>query len=220
MIVSRIFDNTDFGFNKITVEQPLRLNFQASDKRISLLEEQKAFINITDSQKKNEKQRLLEIEAGKNRQKAIRNLLNKLKEKTEGRLFKNRIEFLTVLKELDHTHDVKLSTPELKTILEALSERNETADICTDKNGKLEPDTDLRDTENVPLKESINKYFKHEDLSHVPDAWVDHSKTKVGYEIPLNRHFYRYEAPGQLEEIEADIKGLEKEIVALLAEAS
>ena len=104
--------------------------------------------------------------------------------------------------------------------MEALSDRDETADICADKNGNPEADTSLRDTENVPLKDNIDEYFKREVLPHIPDAWVDHSKTKVGYEIPLNRHFYRYEPPRRLEEIEADIKGLEKEIVTLLAEVT
>jgi len=99
-----------------------------------------------------------------------------------------------------------------------LSEKDETAEICRDKGGNPEPDTDLRDTENVPLKENIEAYFKREVLPHVPDAWIDHSKTKVGYEIPLNRHFYRYEPPRALEAIAADVKALEGEIVAMLAE--
>jgi type I restriction enzyme M protein len=86
--------------------------------------------------------------------------------------------------------------------------------------GRPEAAADLRDTENVPLKENIEEYFKREVLPHVPDAWIDHSKTKVGYEIPLNRHFYKYEPPRELEEIEADIKGLEGEIVRLLAEVT
>ncbi len=81
-------------------------------------------------------------------------------------------------------------------------------------------DADLRDTETVPLKESIEEYFRREVLPHVPDAWIDHSKTKVGYEIPLNRHFYRYEPPRELEAIEADIRELEGEIVALLREVT
>ena len=55
---------------------------------------------------------------------------------------------------------------------------------------KPQPDTSLRDTENVPLSEDIEEYFKREVLPHVPDAWIDHDKTKVGYEIPFNRHFY------------------------------
>ena len=72
----------------------------------------------------------------------------------------------------------------------------------------------------MPLKESIESYFKREVLPHVPDAWIDTTKTKVGYEIPLNRHFYRYEPPRPLEEIEADIKALENDILAQLAEVT
>ena len=72
----------------------------------------------------------------------------------------------------------------------------------------------------MPLKESIEEYFKREVLPHVPDAWIDESKTKVGYEIPLNRHFYRYEPPRPLEVIEADIKKLEGEILAMLKEVA
>ena len=77
-------------------------------------------------------------------------------------------------------------------ILEVLSEKDETAEVCRDAKGRPEADSDLRDTENVPLKENVEEYFKREVLPHVPDAWIDHKKTKVGYEIPLNRHFYRY----------------------------
>lgn len=82
--------------------------------------------------------------------------------------------------------------------------------------GKPQSDADLRDTENVPLKENIEDYFKREVLPHVPDAWIDHDKTKVGYDIPLNRHFYRYEPPRPLPEIESEIKQLEGEILDLL----
>ena len=86
--------------------------------------------------------------------------------------------------------------------------------------GNPEADAELRDTENVPLKESIEDYFQREVLPHVPDAWIDHSKTKVGYEIPFNRHFYRYEPPRELEAIEAEIKGLEEDILRLLKEVT
>jgi type I restriction enzyme M protein len=95
-----------------------------------------------------------------------------------------------------------------------LSERDETADICTDKKGKPEPDTDLRDTENVPLKESIHGYFEREVKPHVPDAWIDEEKTKVGYEVPFTRHFYEYTPLRSLAAIEADIRALEAEILA------
>jgi hypothetical protein len=75
-------------------------------------------------------------------------------------------------------------------------------------------------SESVPLKEDIQAYSKREVLPHVPDAWIDESKTKVGYEIPLNRHFYRYEPPRPLEAIEADIKQLEGEILDLLKDVT
>jgi len=113
---------------------------------------------------------------------------------------------------------VKLIAPELIAVVSALSERDETADICTNRNGEPEPDSALRDTEMVPLKESIEDYFEREVKPHVPDAWIDFSKTKVGYELPLTRHFYQYEPPRPLEEIEADLAVLEKRIVTMLKE--
>lgn len=220
IIVSKIFDNTDFGYNKITVERPLRLNFQASDERIGRIEEQKVFKDLATSDKKNETIRQKEIEAGKKRQNDIREVLKRLKTKTGGALYKNRAEFMDKLKAVCEDLDMRLSTPEQKTIFEALSERDETAGVCADRNGKSEADSELRDTENVPLKEKIEEYFKREVLPHVPDAWIDETKTKVGYEIPLNRHFYRYEPPRDLEAIETDIKGLEGEIISLLGQVT
>ncbi|MBU4305202.1 MAG: type I restriction-modification system subunit M [Candidatus Omnitrophica bacterium] len=220
VIVGKIFSNTDFGYNKITVERPLRLNFQASDARIALLEMQKAFKGLASSDKKNENVRRKEVEAGKGRQEEIRNLLRRIKEETGGALFKNRDAFLGKIRQVCDALDIRLSAPEQKAVLEALSEHDETADVCTDRNGKPEADSELRDTENVPLKEKIADYFKREVLPHVPDAWIDETKTKGGYEIPLNRHFYRYEPPRDMEKIEADIKGLEGEIVSLLGKVT
>jgi type I restriction enzyme M protein len=220
LVVSKIFDNADFGFNKITVERPLRLNFQATEERIARLDEENGFKNLATSNKKNEKVRLQEIEAGKKRQEEIRALLRFFGEATGEKLYKNRKDFLADLKEVDRKHGIHLSATELKAVLSALGERDETAEICRDRDGNPEPDPELRDTESVPLKESIQEYFKREVLPHVSDAWVDESKTKIGYEIPLNRHFYRYEPPRPLEQIEADIKTLEGEILALLKEAA
>ena len=115
---------------------------------------------------------------------------------------------------------MRLTAAELRVVLAALGERDETAEICRDRHGDPEPDPELRDTESIPLKESIQAYFAREVLPHVPDAWVDESKTKVGYEIPLNRHFYQYEPPRPLDAIEADIKTLERDILKLLAEVT
>ena len=219
-VVSKVFDNEDFGFRKITVERPLRLNFQAGEERISLLDEQAGFKNLATSGKKSEKQRLADIAAGKERQEAVRELLRALAKSSKGRLYKDRKEFLADLKQLDKERGVKLGASELKAVIAALSERGETAEICRYRDGNPEPDPDLRDTEIVPLKENVGAYFKREVLPHVPDAWIDHDKTKIGYEIPLNRHFYRYEPPRPLEEIEKDIKTLESDILALLKEVT
>lgn len=220
LVVTKIFDNADFGFHKITVERPLRLNFQASAERIAGLEFEPAFRALASSQKKNEKARLEEIAEGERRQEAIRSLLREFGKTTGERLYKDHAVFLSELRALDVAGDkdgpIRFSSAELKAIQNALGERDETAEICRDKHGKPEPDPELRDTESVPLKENIEKYFKREVLPHVPDAWIDHDKTKIGYEIPLNRYFYRYEPPRPLEEIEAEIKTLESEIVSML----
>ncbi len=219
-VLSKIFDNTDFGFHKITVERPLRLSFQATPERLALLEDERAFIRLASSRKKNEKARLEEIEAGQQRQEAIRLLLEGFAEEYGERLYRDRLAFLTDLRDLDRAARVRLKAPELKAVLAALGKRDESAEICRDRHGDPEPDPSLRDTETVPLKESIEEYFEREVRPHVADAWIDESKTKVGYEIPLNRHFYEYEPPRPLEVIEADIKTLEKEIIELLAEVT
>jgi type I restriction enzyme M protein len=219
-VISKIFDNEDFGYHKITVERPLRLSFQASAERIARLEDESAFRNLAISKKKAGAAHNAEVTAGKARQEEIRKLLREFAKATKQSVFKDRKAFLTRLRETDHKLGVRLSAPEIKAVMAALGERDETAEICTDRNGQPEPDADLRDTETVPLKESIEAYFKREVLPHVPDAWIDTTKTKIGYEIPLNRHFYRYEPPRPLEVIETDIKRLEDEIMNMLKEVT
>ena len=219
-VVSKIFHNEDFGYHKITVERPLRLNFHASAERLARLDDEGGFKNLATSAKKDIAARQHEIEDGQQRQKQIRELLRAFGKATKDKPFKDRKAFLTELRTLDRARDVRLSAPELKAVLAALGERDETAEICRDREGQPEPDADLRDTETVPLKESIEAYFKREVLPHVPDAWIDTAKTKVGYEIPLNRHFYRYEPPRPLEVIETDIKRLEGEIMKMLKEVT
>lgn len=82
--------------------------------------------------------------------------------------------------------------------------------------GKPQPDSSLRDTENVPLNEDVETYFKREVLPHAPDAWIDHEKTKIGYEIPFNRHFYVFEPPRELAEIDADLKQCTDRILTMI----
>ncbi|MFN3731082.1 N-6 DNA methylase [Comamonas testosteroni] len=219
LVVSKVFDNEDFGYQKITVERPLRLNFHATPERLARLEDETAFKNLASSTKKDEAARLGDIAAGEKRQHQIRDLLAEFAKRYPEQL-KDRKVFLDRLKPVDRELDVRLSAPELKAVVSALSERDETAEICRNRDGEAEPDAELRDTENVPLKESVQTYFEREVLPHVQDAWIDHSKTKIGYEIPLNRHFYRYEPPRELSAIEAEIKALSDDIARLFGEVT
>ncbi len=219
-VVGKVFDNADFGFRKITIERPLRLDFAATPGRLARLEVQRGFVNLAASGRKNEKARLAEIEAGKRRQEAIRGLLADFVDVYGAVTWNDREAFLTALRELGHAAGVRLDASERKAVLAALGERDENAEVCRDRHGDPEPDPELRDTESVPLKEDVGEYFRREVLPHVPDAWIDEGKTRIGYEIPFNRHFYRYEPPRPLEAIEADIKALGAEITELLGEVA
>jgi type I restriction enzyme M protein len=212
----KIFDNDDFGYRKITVERPLRLSFQVLPERIEALKETPAFQNIVKSRKKGEAGQT-DAENGKRFREAIIRALQSI---DAARVYKNRDAFEKDLTDVCRKEGVKLDAPLKKAVLNALSARDETADICTDSNGNPEPDPELRDYENVPIKEDIHEYFKREVLPHVPDAWIDESKTKVGYEIPFTRHFYKYVPPRPLEEIEADIKTIEHDIVRMINEVA
>ncbi len=220
LVVSKVFDNEDFGFHKITVERPLRLNFAATEDRVARLEDEKAFQSLASSKKRPGPAHDEEVAAGLARQEELRGLLTAFAETHRDEVFRDREAFRDALKHAERAAGIRLAAPERKAIESSLSERDPDAEVCLDAKGNPEPDADLRDTETVPLKEDIAAYFAREVLPHVPDAWIDESKTKIGYEIPLNRHFYVYEPPRPLEEIEADLKEIEREIVRLLGEVT
>jgi type I restriction enzyme M protein len=240
-ICSKVLDNREFGYLKIAVERPLRLNFQASAERIARLDEQSAFANLASSKKrKDDAAYRAEIAAGEETQATIKAVLQKLGGET---LYRNRPDFEAVLDAAMKKTGLKLPAPVRKAILAALSERDPKAEICLDAKGNPEPDADLRDTEIVSLpkdialplplgydnetghdkllalvKDHCEEYLKADVLPHVKDAWIDHSKTKVGYEIPLTRHFYVYQPPRPLDVIAKEIGQLEKDIMAMLSE--
>jgi type I restriction enzyme M protein len=134
----------------------------------------------------------------------------------------------------------RLTPPQQKAVWDALAVRDPDAPVVTNRKGQPEPDPDLRDQENVPLPQvrlgyeddpthrlatieyrtAIDDHLEREVHPYVPDAWVDHDKTKVGYEVPLTRHFYKYIPPRPLKEIDAEIKQLEAEIQELLREVT
>ena len=221
--ISRIYPTTHFGFRKITVERPLRLDFQASPERIARLDDERAFANLATSRRKGSAGEDA-IAAGRRKQAAIRTLLEGLTDD----LFLDRAEFEAVLSDAAGEAGLKLAAPIRKSILSALSERNDQAAICRNADGSPVPDPELRDTENVPLRESVDAFFEREVKPHVPDAWIDAARRDpqdgevgiVGYEINFNRYFYQYRPPRPLEAIEADIQRVEKEIVAMLRDMS
>ena len=162
--------------------------------------------------------------AGRAQQEAIRTLLHAL----PATLYQDRDEFERALKAAVLKADLKLAAPVVKAVLSALGERDETAAVCRDRDGQPEPDPELRDTESVPLAESVEAFFEREVKPHVPDAWIDTGRRDekdgqvgiVGYEINFNRYFYRYTPPRPLEEIEADIRGIEQDILRMLSEVT
>ncbi|MDA3961071.1 MAG: class I SAM-dependent DNA methyltransferase [Planctomycetota bacterium] len=217
--IVKIFKGTDFAYRKITVERPRRLRFAIDQAGIDRLQAEGPFQNLAKSKKKGPAG-LAEAEAGQKLQAA---LVAGLTAAITDQTWPKRDAFLKhlkpILKQVAENAGSKLPSTMLKTLWAALSERDDTADICTDKKGNPEPDTSLRDTENVPWDEDIDAYMAREVLPHVPDAWVDESKTKVGYEIPFTRHFYEYQPLRPLADIEAEIKDLEAEIQGMLGEA-
>jgi len=195
---SKIFDNTDFGYQRITVERPLKLNFKVDEKRLQLLRENTAFSKLDES----DQQTLVEA----------------LETLSDRGLYLSRSVFAKDVDKALKTAGIKAGAPLKKAIMAALSDRDENAETCTDTKGNPEPDSELRDYENVPLKEDIDTYFLREVIPHVPDAWIDFDKTKVGYEIPFNRHFYKYVPPRALEDIDAELDKVTAEILELLQE--
>ncbi len=223
---SKIFNSTDFGYRKITVERPLRLNFQVTNERLERLKDQAAFVHLAISKKKNTKEQAKWKKEGIRQQEAI---LARLRTLT-NQLFTDRVKFEAALSTaFDGASHVSIfPAPVRKATITALSERDENAVICRDKDDNPEPDTELRDTENVPLSEEITAFFEREVKPHVPEAWIntnvlDHKDGKIGkigYEINFNRYFYEYQPLRSLVEIEADIKNLEKEIMNMLKEVT
>jgi type I restriction enzyme M protein len=192
--IAKRFDNDDFGYWKITVERPLRLSFQITDEKIATLE------NATEY-----------------------NTLIKELQKTFGKTVNNNFNLLNpaldkALKEVE----IKLKPKDRKSFIEAISWKDESAEKVIKKNDKegieYEPDTELRDYENIPLKQDIQAYFEREVLPYNDDAWIDESKTIKGYEISFTKIFYQYQPLRSVEEVAADILRLEVETDGLLKE--
>lgn len=189
---SKIFNNADFGYTRVTIERPLRLRYGMS------VEDKARFLD------------------------AAPHLLDDLQviDKVLGRepLLDWNVVWASIEKLLKKRGS-RWKTPEVK-LFRAVFSVKDPKGAAVKKGEGFEADVDLRDFENVPLAENINAYFTREVLPYVPDAWMDRNKDKVGYEINFNRHFYSFTPPRKLAEIDADLKKAEDEILRLLREVT
>ncbi|GAA1752666.1 class I SAM-dependent DNA methyltransferase [Streptomonospora arabica] len=196
----KVFRPRDFGYRRITVERPLRLRFEVTEEALAELEANKALAKDTDLRDK---------------------LLAALRPLAGREPVYSRADFDATLKTAYADAGLTgIPAAVTKQVWNAVSVSDPEGELQKDKKGNVLPDPDLRDNENVPLNEDIHAYVEREVLPHVPDAWIDESKTKVGYEIPFTRHFYEYTPPRPLEEIDAELKELEGEIQRLLGEVT
>src|SRR5215467_10507412 len=194
----KIFGTRDFGYHRITVERPLKLRFEITEDTLAALETSKPLARWDD--------RDAFVES-------VRGLL--------GSVWWTRKEASAALRAAARSAGVLWPSQAalLKGLWSAVSVSDPEGEVQM-KDGDPLPDPDLRDYENVPLGEDINAYFAREVIPHVPDAWIDHTKTKVGYEIPFTRHFYVYTPPRPLAEIDAELRDLEAQIQKLLGEVT
>lgn len=204
----KIFDNEDFGYRRITVERPLRLNFQLTSQRTGKV----LHLSLPDGVTSRAWQ-------------ALSQGYDKLE--FDETLYRNMNTFLEVVMQLYVKASITPPNPkQFRQIVMALGERDPDAEPCYDEKGEALPDANLRDFENVPLKEDIRAYFAREVTPHVPDAWIsdkvrdekDGEIGIVGYEIPFTRHFYEYKPLRTVAELEAEIEAMELNIRKLLGE--
>ena len=206
----KIFDNEDFGYTKITVERPMQLNYQSTPERLENLYSYAQFKKLAESKSKDLETKIAEEEEGKKQQEAIKEALLTIGDD----LYTDWDTFEVKVKQALNQFDLKPAF--IKNVIEKLSEHDDTAKYVTDKKGKPKADSNLRDTEKIPLVQNIDDYFEEEVKKYYSDAWYDDKKNKIGYEINFTQYFYVYEPPRPLEEIESDINKVTKEIQDLL----
>ena len=207
---SKIFDNKDFGYRKVTIERPLKLSFKVNEEAIENVKNTTQFINLAVSKKKDLE--VKEKEENEGREKQVR--LIKLLESFDNTLeYMDRDKFIKDLKAKYKEFDIALPAGLIKAIVNAIGVRNEDAEVCKDSKGNIESDSSLKDTESISLKDDVYEYFKKEVKPHVNDAYIDESSiNNIGYEIPFTRHFYKYEELRAFEDIMKEVESLESEI--------
>ena len=207
---SKIFDNEDFGYRKITVERPLKLSFKVNEEAIENVKNTTQFINLAVSKKKDLEVKEIEENEGRQKQEKLIKLLESFDNTLE---YMDRDKFIKDLKAKSKEFDIALPAGLIKAIVNAIGVRNEDAEVCKDSKGNIESDSSLKDTESISLKDDVYEYFKKEVKPHVNDAYIDESSiNNIGYEIPFTRHFYKYEELRAFEDIMKEVESLESEI--------
>lgn len=207
---SKIFDNKDFGYRKITIERPLKLSFKVNEEAIENVKNTTQFINLAVSKKKYMEVKEREEAEGREKQERLLKLLESFDSDFE---YMDRDKFIKDFKNKSKEFDIALSAGLVKAIVNAIGVRNEDAVVCKDAKGNIESDSSLKDTESISLKEDVYEYFEKEVKPHVEDAYIDESTMdNIGYEIPFTRHFYKYEELRAFTEIMKEVESLESEI--------
>jgi type I restriction enzyme M protein len=188
--LSKILPNEFFGYRKVTVERPLRVRYDITPETLAAAEQSRPIVSLGDDIRET-------LASG------LRSML--------GESFPTKDALDEVLAPVFKKAG-KVPVPAKKAVVAALMVRDPHAEPV-----EGEPDPSLRDTENVPLSDEVNEYIAREVLPFAPDAWVDDTKTKVGYEIPFTRQFYKYVPPRPLEEIDAEIRASQLRILAMLS---
>lgn len=208
----KICDNEEFGYTKITVERPMQLNYQITPERLENLYSYNQFKKLAESKSKDFEIKMEEEKNGRKQQELIKEALLTIGDD----LYTEWDSFEVKVKKALEGFDLKPAF--IKNVIEKLSEHDDTAEYVTDKKGNPKADSNLRDTEKIPLIQDIDDYFEEEVLKYYSDAWYDSKKNKVGYEINFTQYFYVYEPPRPLEEIEADIANITAEIQELVGD--
>lgn len=198
---SKIFRTEDFFYRTITVERPLKLNFAYTTERIERVMAAKQIAKLPADDAA-----------------SLRSALDLQSQRSSGEVFTNRDSFSKHLTGALNEEGLALKPAVLKVIVNELGERDEDGEVVLNRVRKPEPDSTLRDTENVPWDQDIHEYLEREVKPFIPDAWIDESKTKEGAEIPFTRHFYEYVPPRPLEEIDRDLDEVLGRIRARLEE--
>ena len=207
---SKIFDNEDFGYRKVTIERPLKLSFNVNEEAIENVKNTTQFINLAVSKKKDLEVKAKEENEGREKQEKLIKLLENFDNTLE---YMDRDKFIKDLKAKSKEFDIALPAGLIKVIVNAIGVRNEDAVVCKDSKGNIESDTSLKDTESIGLKDDVYEYFEQEVKPHVNDAYIDESSiNNIGYEIPFTRHFYKYEELRSFAEIMNEVENLESEI--------